>query len=142
MDLKDFVSETLVSVVDGIKDAQEKSRSQGASINPGGLMRGTSNVSENALWDNRDNNYAQLVSFDIAITAEDSAAGGGKVKVLSGIFGGEVGGEKGSKNVLASRVQFCVPVLFPVEAITDPEARAPKKTEAKIPEPIKPMGKR
>lgn len=141
MDLKDFVSETLVSIVDGIKDAQGKSKEQGASINPGGLMRNTSSVSANSIWDNRNNNYAQPVSFDIAITAEDSAKGGAKVKVLSGLFGGDIGGEKGSKNVLASRVQFCVPVLFPTEEIEDPAARTSKKADVKHPEPLKPISK-
>jgi len=137
MDLKEFVSETLVSIVDGIKDAQDKSGELGAAINPGGLMRNTTSVENNAVWDNRDNNYAQPVTFDIAITAEDSAHGGAKVKVLSGIFGGELGGEKGSKNVLASRVQFSVPVLFPTEKIDDPEARERKLPEIKKPSPRK-----
>ncbi len=141
MNLKDFVSESLCSIVEGIKDAQEKSERIGASINPGGLMRNTKSVDNNSIWDNRNNNYAQSVSFDIAISAEDTAQGGAKVKVLSGIFGGEVGGEKGSKNVLASRVTFSVPVLFPTNNIDDPEARAPKHTNAHIPEPIKPMAK-
>jgi hypothetical protein len=137
MDLKDFVSKTLISIVDGVKVAQEKSQDLGASINPGGLMRNTTSVDNNAIWDNRDNNYAQPVSFDIAITAEDSAQGGAKVKVLSALFGGEIGGEKGSKNVLASRVQFAVPVLFPTKEIDDPEARVPKKPSVKMPSPIK-----
>ncbi len=140
--MKEFVSETLFSIVDGIKEAQDKSKDLGASINPGGLMRNKASVKENSVWDNTTNNYAQSVAFDIAITAEDTAQGGAKVKVLSGIFGGEIGGEKESKNVLASRVSFSVPVLFPTIAIKNPEARSPKKTKAKpIPKPITPFSK-
>ena len=127
MDLKEFVSETLVSIVDGIKDAQEKSSDLGSSVNPGGLMRHKSAVETNAIWDNRTNNYAQQVSFDIAITAEDTKKGGGKVKVLSGIFGGELGAEMGAKNALASRFTFAIPVLFPTKDIDDIEARKPKE---------------
>ena len=136
MDLKEFVSETLVSIIDGIKDAQGKSINLGASVNPGGLMRHKAAVKENSIWDNTTNNYAQSVTFDIAITAEDSAQGGAKVKVLSGIFGGEVGGEKESKNILASRVNFSVPVLFPTIDMENPEARTPKK------EPVEPIPKK
>lgn len=139
MDLKEFVSETLVSIVGGIKDAQEKTKKLGASVNPGGLMRKSEAVSDNSTWDNRNNNFSQPVAFDIAITAEDSAKGGAKVKVLSGILGGDIGGEKGSKNVLASRIQFTVPVLFPPEDIDDPAARTVKEAEAKIPKPTKPI---
>jgi hypothetical protein len=139
MELKEFVSETLTQIIEGIKDAQEKSKSHGAHINASGLMRGTGSVGENAVWDNRDNNYVQPVSFDIAITAEDAAKAGAKVKVLSGIFGGEIGGEKGTKNILASRVQFTVPVLFPPMNISDPEARAPKQVKPVLPKTIKPI---
>lgn len=139
MDLKEFVSETLVSIVTGIKDAQEKTKTLGASVNPGGLMRKSEAVSNNTTWDNRNNNFSQPVTFDIAITAEDSATGGAKVKVLSGLLGGDIGGEKGSKNVLASRIQFTVPVLFPCENIEDPAARTVKRPEAKTPNPIKPI---
>jgi hypothetical protein len=123
MDLKDFVSETLLSIIQGVNDAQEKAKELGAHINPGGLMRSTSNISSNAIWDNTTNNYAQPVAFDVAITAEDSAKGGAKVKVLSGILGGDIGGEKGSKNVIASRVQFTVPLLLPAHNIEKPNAR-------------------
>ncbi|WP_299583560.1 hypothetical protein [uncultured Microbulbifer sp.] len=139
MDLKEFVSETIVSIVSGIKEAQEKTKDLGASVNPGGLMRKSEAVSDNTTWDNRNNNFSQPVAFDIAITAEDSAKGGAKVKVLSGILGGDVGGEKGSKNVLASRIQFTVPVLFPSEDIEDPAARTINKATVKMPSPIKPM---
>lgn len=139
MDLKEFVSETLVSIVTGIKDAQEKTRNLGASVNPGGLMRKSEAVCNNSTWDNRNNNFSQPVTFDIAITAEDSAKGGAKVKVLSGILGGDIGGEKGSKNVLASRIQFTVPVLFPSENIEDPAARTVNKVQTTIPQPIKPI---
>jgi hypothetical protein len=139
VDLKEFVSETLVSIVTGIKDAQEKTRNLGASVNPGGLMRKSEAVSDNSTWDNRNNNFSQPVTFDIAITAEDSAKGGAKVKVLSGILGGDISGEKGSKNVLASRIQFTVPVLFPSENIEDPAARTVNKVQTTIPQPTKPI---
>ncbi|WP_339414449.1 hypothetical protein [Pseudomonas sp. EA_35y_Pfl2_R5] len=136
MELKDFVAESLLSIVEGIKDAQSKFSEHGAHINPGNLMRGTSAVAENSVWDNTNNNYAQLVSFDIAITAEDAAKAGARVKVLSGLLGGDIGGEKGTKNILASRVQFSVPVLFPTSNLEDPEARQTKQPTPKIPKPI------
>jgi hypothetical protein len=46
MELKDFVAESLLSIVEGIKDAQSKFPEHGAHINPGNLMRGTSSVAE------------------------------------------------------------------------------------------------
>ena len=123
MDLKDFVSETLTSILEGVATAQEKAKEVDAFVNPGGLMRNVSNTSDNSIWDNRTNNFAQQVNFDVAVTAEDSATGGAKVKVLSGILGGDVGGEKANKNSIASRVQFSVPILLPSHDVGDPKAR-------------------
>jgi hypothetical protein len=130
MDLKEFVSETLISIISGVADAQEKAKEHGAYVNPGGLMRTIKNISDNAIWDNTTNNYAQQVSFDVAVTAEDSATGGAKVKVLSGILGGDIGGEKANKNVIVSRVQFIVPVLLPAHIIENPNVR--KSSKAKV----------
>ena len=123
MELKEFLSETLLSIIAGVTDAQKKAAEHGALVNPTGLMRNTSNVADNAIWDNRNNNYAQSITFDVAITAEDTASGGAKVKVLSGILGGDIGAEKGSKNSVASRIQFVVPVLLPSHDVNDRAAR-------------------
>ena len=123
MDLKDFVAETLTSILEGVSNAQEKAKELGAFVNPGGLMRNVSNVSDNSIWDNRTNNFAQQVNFDVAVTAEDSATGGAKIRVLSGILGGDIGGEKANKNSIVSRVQFSVPILLPAHDVGDPKAR-------------------
>lgn len=137
MDLKEFVSETLISIITGVTEAQEKANEYGAFVNPAGLMRSTSNVSNNAVWDNSTNNYAQSIAFDVAVTAEDSGKGGAKVKVLSGIIGGELGGEKSNKNSVASRVQFSIPILFPAHDIKNPDARKPGGARRVLSEGIK-----
>lgn len=128
MDLKDFVSQTLTSILEGVADAQNKAGEMNAFVNPGGLMRNASNIADNSIWDNRTNNFAQHVKFDVAVTAEDSATGGAKIKVLSGILGGELGGEKANKNSIVSRVQFAVPVLLPAQDVGDKNARYRKST--------------
>ena len=130
MNLKEFVSETLLSIINGVIDAQEKANEVGALVNPGGLTRNTKNINNNSLWDNTTNNYAQNVDFDIAVTTEDSAQGGAKIKVLTGILGGDMGGEKLNKNAIASRVQFCVPVLLPPQNTSESKARIQSTTEA------------
>ena len=127
MDLKEFVFETLISIIAGASDAQEKAKELGAFVNPSGLMRNTNNISNNAIWDNSNNNYAQPVSFDVAVTTEDTAKAGAKVKVIAGIFGAGGEAETGNKNSLASRVQFVVPILLLGHDIEKPEARQTKK---------------
>ena len=127
MELKEFISETLISIISGVSEAQKEATKLGAHVNPTGLMRNTSNIADNAIWDNSSNNYAQPVSFDIAVTVEDKAQVGAKIKVIAAIFGADAEAKQENKDSLASRVQFIVPILLPEHDIEKPEARQGKK---------------
>ena|SRR6185369_13957033 len=113
MDLKDFVATTLEDLVQGMIEAQKRVASTGAHINPGNLMRNTQETGTAAIWDNRTNNYARTVAFDIALTVEEGTATNGKVGVAAGIFSLGAGGNSDNRQVAVNRVQFSVPVLFP-----------------------------
>ena len=123
MELKEFVSKSIVSIIEVIAEAQNKATEFGGYVNPGGLKRNTAKVKDNATWDERNNNYLQIVDFDIAITADNTERGGAKIKVLSGILGGNLGGEKSNKNTVSSRIKFSVPVLLPCQDIGDSKAK-------------------
>ena len=121
MDLKDFVSKSLLSIVEGVAEAQSKSGALGAQINPGGLMRNVAKVEDNSIWDKRTNNYARTVKFDVAVTAEDGTATNAKIGVLSGVLNLGAAGASENKTAVVSRLQFSVPVLFPVAGVpTEP----------------------
>jgi hypothetical protein len=53
VELKDFVATTLAGIVEGVVEAQRRVASLDAHVNPGGLMRSTSALSDDAVWDNR-----------------------------------------------------------------------------------------
>jgi hypothetical protein len=124
VELKDFVSETICSIIEGVKNAQKSTETNGALVNPGGLMRSTSNVSSNALWDNSTNVYAQPISFDVAVTVEENSGGKGSIKILGGVINAEAGGNSTVTNGIVNRVQFIVPVLLPVQETQNPNARS------------------
>ncbi len=126
MELKDFISTTLTAIIDGVVDAQEKVQSKGAHINPGGLMRTTSKISENSIWDNKSNNFARMVEFDVALTVEDGSKTNAKVGVVAGVFNLAAGGESANKQLAVNRVQFSIPVLFPVSHLPE-TARQPSR---------------
>lgn len=123
MELKEFVSEAIQSIIEGVKNAQSSAEANGALINPGGLMRNIGNVANNSLWDNSNNVYAQPISFDVAVTVEEQAGGKGSIKILSGILNAEAGGNGGIKSGVANRVQFIVPVMLPAQNANNPDAR-------------------
>lgn len=119
MELKEFVATTLTAIVEGIVDAQKRVQAHEAHINPGNLMRNTSSLSPDAIWDNRNNNYARTVAFDVAVTVEEGTSTNAKVGVVAGIFNLGAGGNSDNKQLAVSRVQFSVPVLFPATQLPD-----------------------
>lgn len=97
MELKQFIAQALTSIVEGVIEAQKQTKSHGAFINPGGLMRATKSISNDAIWDNSNNNLARIVSFDVAVTIEDSTKTDAKIGVIAGLFNLGASGESENK---------------------------------------------
>lgn len=127
MELKIFIATTLAAIVEGVVEAQKRVQPHGAHVNPGGLMRTTKSISPDALWDNRTNNMARVVSFDVALTEEESASTGAKagVEVLSVVKLG-AGGASENKESTVSRVQFSIPLLLPHGEVLEGARQAKK----------------
>ncbi|MGP5563698.1 hypothetical protein [Vreelandella alkaliphila] len=110
MNLQNFVTETLVQIVQGVADAQ-KQIGDLAIISPV-ISSTTAGASAQGYIDTRKG-YAQSVQFDVAVTVADgkeSKAGGG-IEVLNISLG--AAGSRNSNNSSVSRVQFIVPVVLP-----------------------------
>ncbi len=90
MELQDFIKNTLVSIANGVREANQLY--QGPNKNPFYLMSGSGNES--------------LVVFDVAVTVSKNtgkAAGGGiGIKVAN--IGGKIDSKQSQENV--SRVKF------------------------------------
>lgn len=125
MELKNFVSQTLVAIVEGVVEAQASTAKHGAFVNPGGLTRSGSAVSTDAIWDKSTNNYARAVSFDVAIAVEEGTSTQAKIGVVSGFFNAGAGGASENKERAMSRIQFVVPLLLPTTDVGE-EAREKK----------------
>lgn len=120
MDLKDFVANTISGIIEGLVEAQARIEPHGGFVNPGNLMGSTKDRGESALWDNRNNNYARSISFDVALTVQDGSSTGGKIGVATGFLNLSAGGESQNNQMAVNRVQFAVPILFPANDL--PEA--------------------
>jgi len=112
VELKQFISEALTAIVEGVVEAQTKAAPLGAFVNPGGLTRTTTST-PNATWDNTDNNLAQVVNFDVAVTVQNGTTTNAKIGVVSGLLNLGAGGQSDSNQTAVSRIQFSVPVLLP-----------------------------
>lgn len=98
MELSDFISSTLVGIVNGVKDANKRLATNEDS-------RGLFAIESASHHKNRDDGYIQ---FDIAVTAssETNKNGGIGIKVLETGIGGEI--KNRSIDQTISRIKFGV----------------------------------
>jgi len=112
LDLKEFISDTLTQIAEGIRDAQARSGEHGAWISPVGprmpTRDGAKTISATAGYA-----YLDEIKFDVAITATEATAAGGHggVKIFAASIGAS--GSLSSQNSAVSRIQFSVPIVLP-----------------------------
>ena len=103
MELDDFITKTINSIIKGVKDSQEYAKTQRAVVNP-------------ALKDNFESHHRKLtnVDFEIAITASNEKEKGvsGGISVMS--LG--AGGKSSNKNIenSTSKVRFELAIGLPL----------------------------
>lgn len=127
MDLKDFVAETLVQIVEGVAISADRISGFGGAVSP---AFSPSSTHEGRFGTTKDGRAAPVygVAFDVAVAASSvgTQEGGARLEVAGfGGFGGKKG--TGNKEERTSRVQFVVPRALP----TDPKSHeAAKAREA------------
>lgn len=121
MELKSFVTQTLVQIVEGVVDAQEKLQKSGAKINPESTQF-TDHVGEHQLpWlYGAVKRYGQVVEFDVSVTASerDEAQGGVGIQVASITLGLGLSGKTEDQSSVISRLKFSVPIFLPQDKWT------------------------
>ena len=112
MDLKEFVSQSLIQIIDGVSEAQEHARSKGGYINP--ALRNIGNIENTAVTN--AGQAVQPVFFDVAIsvTEDSSSSGGGKIAIANLIC---VGGKSAESEVNAttSKLSFKINLAIPID---------------------------
>lgn len=118
MELKDFVSETLKQVIDGVKSGQDHAKKVGAVVNPDKQLvfgnPGFALFTHEAGFDNSER-YAQIIEFDVAVTTTQDvqAKGGGKIFVGFAELGSQLQSDR-QRNA-ENRIKFSVPVCLPYQ---------------------------
>lgn len=117
MDLKDFIANSLTQIAEGILTANEALSCTDAQVNPVQFIT-HSNTAQGygrllLPTDAERGRVVERVSFDVAVTAENSEAGRGGLKVGIASFGINGGVESTDKAGSTSRIQFGVPMVFP-----------------------------
>src|SRR5665648_300118 len=119
MELKEFVSKTIVDIIDGVVNAQEYAESNGAIINPL-FYHPQSGVKAVANADSYEYRKIDDINFDLVVTesASDKAKGGGGI--TSPIITVGATGEITSDNSSTSRIKFSISISLPVKSEPKP----------------------
>lgn len=118
MELSEFVEETLVQILKGIRGAQQ--REDGPNVAAEGMFSGK--VSEH-LHIAFDDVPFTVVDFDVSVVAETKNEGKGGIKVLGIAAGGSV--DRAVQNT--SRVKFAVHLMLPKGAKLPPTPALPQR---------------
>jgi hypothetical protein len=120
MELQEFISATLRSIIDGVKDAQEHAAKSAATVNPVGLFYNPNNTT--ILTHSESGIIAQQVHFDVAVTTTEGTQSKGGIRIFVGPVGVGAQGQSDATNSSVSRIKFSVPVLLPGQDRQDESA--------------------
>jgi hypothetical protein len=107
IELKDFIKETLVQIIEGVKAAQEETKTSNAEINayPAKIDREKHTMSGSEI---------RNVEFDIAITTSKDEGAKARIGVVGGLFGGAAGADISHSNANQNRIKFSVPIQYTI----------------------------
>jgi hypothetical protein len=113
MELKEFVSQTLTQIFEGIREAQNKfvDREQG-EINPATKISVDDNQKHGRLM-TQGLGIIQHIDFDVAVTATEGTETNGRIGIFTGVIGLGSQGQSATSNNVVSRIKFQVPVTLP-----------------------------
>lgn len=96
MELKDFVSQTLVEIIKGVEMAQQATKDSTGIVNP-----------------DHDMNDRENVQFDVAVTVQEGQEAKAGIVAVWGILGGAGAAKLDEMKAHVSRLQFSIPVFLP-----------------------------
>jgi hypothetical protein len=111
MELRDFIKQSRVDLLGGIRDAQEDEK-LGAFVVPSGTGNFGSFAEDRGIK-HTGRMLTGVVQFDIAVTVETSKIKTGKGGLAIKILEAGMSRERSARNTEASRIQFSVPLILP-----------------------------
>lgn len=112
MELRDFVGNALVQMIQGVKDAQQKVSEDGALVNPRVVeVRGRGDQQGGLIANNGES--IRDVQFDIVVTVSEDAGAEHIDVARLGSLEVSVSGEQAVPGNAVNRIRFRVPVSLP-----------------------------
>lgn len=116
MELKDFVSATLVEILEGVKTAQEKAKSFGATISPELGPQAQGVLQNQGVQISNTLQVIEFVEFEVCVTTaeneevESKANAGLKIHIFN--VGASLAEKTLSNNQAQHKIKFKVPLVY------------------------------
>jgi hypothetical protein len=111
MDLKDFISQTLVQISEGVSASGERISELGGQVNPHITSDHKEMGRHGILW--AAGRAVHVVEFDVALTVNSGTGTKGGIGIFAGAVNLGSSGESRTDNSSVSRVTFTVPLTLP-----------------------------
>lgn len=110
MELKEFITQTLININQGIIDAQEQTKESGIKINPKNIRKRDSGT-----YDASNGNSAtiQEIEFNIVVNVTEGNDSKIAVGAFTGLLSGGVSNTNQNNNSTQTTIKFNLPVQFP-----------------------------
>lgn len=124
MDLKDYIENSLYSIISAVSEVQEKMSESGVIVFPSTVKEGN--------LDDEGKRKLMNVKFDVAVTVGESKENkkGVAIKVVE-FISGEIKTTTNTSNQAISRIAFEVPIAMPVLDNLTEDARKRKNDNLK-----------
>jgi hypothetical protein len=110
MDLKKFITQSMVEIMTGLKDAQDQLKDSHARICP--AIHSKMDGQEAIIGRTEKGRAVSVIDYNVAV--EVSTDGGkAEIKVMGGVIGGGVKGQIVDAEKIATHIKFSVPVCYP-----------------------------
>lgn len=121
MELKDFISQTLVQIAEGISEANEQLKSSDAIVNPPNVLISNGSGSDRLTYGRikvaddyeSDSKQVQKIDFDVSVTATQGTETKGGIKIGISSIGLGSEGKSGNERQASNRIKFVVPMVLP-----------------------------
>jgi hypothetical protein len=106
MELNEFISKALLTIIAGVKDAQDK-------LNDGSIV-----PKSEATFNSVVSNF-QVVEFEVTVNVEKHSGSETKLNVITGFLGGGIKGDSDQKKGHATSLKFRIPISLPFGKIAE-----------------------
>ena len=111
MELKEFITQTLVQITEGVAEAQKQVKDTGCLINPEGVSFDGGHIKHGY-----KNEYRQIqkIRMSIAVSVSENKDSKSGIGIVASVFKAGINSGESEINETVNRIDFEIPVALPV----------------------------